>query len=60
MLSNPTVNAEPEEKYEEEFVINAIAQLATVNSGQVFNQSESAKVKDTAGMLDTQTGTRFP
>ena len=29
---NPTENPQPEENYEEEFVINAIAQLATVNA----------------------------
>ena len=28
---NPTENAEPEENYEEKFVINAIGRLATVN-----------------------------
>ena len=44
---NPTENAEPEENYEEDLVIKAIAQLATVNFriGQVFDQSESAEVK---------------
>ena len=38
---NPTENPEPEENYEEEFVINAIAQLITVNAriGRIFNQS---------------------
>ena len=37
---NPTENPEPEKNYEEEFVINAIAQLATVNAriGRIFNQ----------------------
>ena len=36
---NPTETAEPEENYEEEFVINAIAQLAMVNSriGRIFD-----------------------
>ena len=29
---NPTENPEPEKNYEEEFVINAIAQIATVNA----------------------------
>ena len=38
---NPTEKPEPEENYKEEFVINAIAQLATVNAciGRIFNQS---------------------
>ena len=56
---NPTEIAEPEENYEEEFVINAIAQLATVNSriGRIFDQSENT---NTANMHDThtRTGTR--
>ena len=40
---NPTEIAEPEENYEEEFVINAMGQLATVNSriGRIFDQSEN-------------------
>ena len=59
--SNPTETAEPEENYEEEFVINAIAQLATVNGriGRIFDQSENS---DTANMHDTSyswTGTRY-
>ena len=59
---NPTENEEQEENYEEEFVIKDIAQLVTVKCriGRVVNQSESAKVEETADMLDThaQTGTR--
>ena len=59
---NNTENAEPEEKYDEEFVINAIAQLATVNGriGRDFNQSENRKTDKTANMHDThtRTGTR--
>ena len=57
---NPTEIAEPEETYEEEFVINAIAQLATVSSGigRIFDQSENT---NRACMHDThtQTGTRL-
>ena len=56
---NPTEIVEQEENYEEEFVINTIAPLATVNSrnGPIFDQSENTK---TADMHDThaQTGTR--
>ena len=57
---NPTEIVEPEENYEEEFVINAIAQLATANYriGRIFNQSNHS---NTAVMHDTrriQTGTR--
>ena len=57
---NPTEIADPEENYEEEFVINAIAQLATANYriGRIFNQSNHS---NTAVMHDTrrtQTGTR--
>ena len=41
---NPTENPEPEENNEEELVINAITQLATVNVriGWIFNQSDGA------------------
>ena len=57
---NPTETAEPERKYEEEFVINAIAQVATVNgrNGRIFDQSENS---NTANMHDTRTrtGTRY-
>ena len=57
---NPTETVEPEENYEEEFVINAIAQLATVNGriGRIFDQSENS---NTANMHDTRTrtGTRY-
>ena len=56
---NPTEIAEPEEIYEKEFVISAIAQLATVNCriGRIFDQSENI---NTTSMHDThtQTGTR--
>ena len=57
---NPTEIAEPEKNYEEEFVINAIAQLATANYriGRIFNQSNHS---NTAVMHDTrriETGTR--
>ena len=53
---NPTENPEPEENYEEEFVINAIAQLATVNAriGRIFDQSEDATTATEANMRDTR------
>ena len=53
---NPTENPEPEENYEEEFVINAIAQLATVNAriGRIFDQSEDATTAAEANMRDTR------
>ena len=59
---NPTENPEPEENYEEEFVINAIAQLATVNAriGRIFDQSEDAttaseaNIRDTRSLIDTR------
>ena len=58
---NPTETTEPKENYEEEFAINAIAQLATVNGriGRIFDQSENS---NTANMHDTRyswTGTRY-
>ena len=48
--------AELEENYKDEFVINAIAQLATVNGriGRIFDQSENS---NTANMHDTRTRT---
>ena len=54
---NPTEKPEPEENYEEEFVINAIAQLATVNAciGRIFNQSETENAVNKTNMLDTRT-----
>ena len=56
---NPTEIAEPKVNYEEEFVINAIAQLATVNGriGRIFDQSENT---NTANIHDThmRTGKR--
>ena len=59
---NPTENAEPEANYEEVFVINAIAQLATVYGriGRIFNQSENSNTTKTDSMHDTRkwTGTR--
>ena len=57
MRRNPTENPEPEENYEEEFVINAIAQLATVNAriGRIFNQSEGESTDNTTNMHDTHT-----
>ena len=41
---SPTDNPEPKDNYENEFVINAISQLATVNSclGRIFDQSDGA------------------
>ena len=41
---NPTENADPEENYEKEFVINAIAQLATVNEliGRISTNQRTA------------------
>ena len=52
---NPIENPEPEENYEE-FVINAIAQLATVNAriGRIFDQSEDATTATEANMRDTR------
>ena len=52
---NQTENAEPEENYEE-FVTNAIAQLATVNGriGRIFNQSENRNAAKTDSMHDTR------
>ena len=59
---NPTENAEPQQIYEEKFVINAMAQLPTVNGriGGNFNQSEGTVEDKTASMHDTRTqsGTR--
>ena len=53
---NSTENSEPEENYEEEFVI-AIAQLATVNTriGRIFNQSETESTDSETNMHDTRT-----
>ena len=54
---NPTENPEPEENNEEEFVINAIARLATVNAriGRIFNQSETENTDSKTNMHDTRT-----
>ena len=53
---NPTENPEPEENYEEEFVINAIAQLVTANAriGQIFDQSNDAITANETNMHDTR------
>ena len=59
---NPTGNPEPEENYEEEFVINAIAQLAKINAriGRIFNQSDGEtetngmNMHDTRSLIDTR------
>ena len=53
---NPTKNPEPEENYEEEFVINAIAQLATVNAriGRIFNESDGENETNVVDMHDTR------
>ena len=53
---NLTENPEPEENYEEEFVINAIAQLATVNAciGRIFNQSDHANTANETNMHGTR------
>ena len=59
---NPTKNPEPEENYDEELVINAIAQLPTlkIRKGQIFNQSDGANAVNEANMLATRSlkGTR--
>ena len=54
---NPTEKPEPEENYEEKYVINAIAQLATVNAriGRIFNQSETENAVNKTNMQDTRT-----
>ena len=53
---NPTEIPEPEENYEEELVINAIAQLATVNARirRVFNQSEDVNTTNKTNMHGTR------
>ena len=53
---NPIKNSEPERNYEEEYVINAIAQLATVNArnGRILNQSDDANPANEANMYDTR------
>ena len=52
---NPTKNPEPEKNVEAEFVINAIAQPATVNvpKGGIFNQSDGANTPNETNMHDT-------
>ena len=53
---NPPENPEPEENYEEKFVINAIAQLAMVNARlwRIFNQSDSENERNGTDMHDTR------
>ena len=53
---NSTDNPELEENYEEELVINAIAQLATVNAhvGRIFNQSDGENATNETSMRDTR------
>ena len=52
---NPAENPEPEENYEE-LVLNAIAQLATVNAriGRIFNQSDSENATNGTNLRDTR------
>ena len=59
---NRTENPEREENYEEEFVINAIAQLATVNAriGRIFDQSEDATTAAGANMRDANWHATLP
>ena len=54
---DPTEKPEPEENYNEEFVINAIAQLATVNARlrRIFNQSETENAANKTNMHGTRT-----
>ena len=54
---NPTEKPEPEENCEEEIVINAIEQLATVNAriGRIFNQSETVNAVNKTNMHGTRT-----
>ena len=53
---NPTEKPEPEKNYEEELVINAIAQLATVNAriGRNFNQSDEVNTTNETNMHGTR------
>ena len=53
---NPTENPEPEVNYEGEFLINAIAQIATVNApiGRIFNQSDGENETNGIDMHDTR------
>ena len=54
---NRTKNPEPEANYEEEFVINAIAHIATVKDciGRFFDHSEAANTVSETNMHDTHT-----
>ena len=53
---NHTKNPEPQENYEKEFVINAIAQLVTVNVriGRIFNQSDGENATNGTNLRDTR------
>ena len=53
---NPTKKPEPEENYDAEFVINAIAQLATVNAriGRIFNQSDDVNITNETNLHGTR------
>ena len=53
---NPTKNPEPEKNYKEEFLINAIAELAPVNAriGRIFNQSDGENETNGINMHDTR------
>ena len=53
---NPTKKPEPEKNYDEAFVTNAIAQLATVNAriGRIFNQSDDANTTNETNMHGTR------
>ena len=53
---NTSEKPESEKKYDEEFVPNAIAQLATVNSrmGRFFNQSDDANTTNETNMHGTR------
>ena len=53
---NPTESPEPEKNFELEFIINGIAQLATVNAsrGRNFNQSHGKNETNGINMHDTR------
>ena len=52
----PTENPKPETKLRKEFLLDAIAQIATVKirSGRTFDQSEGVNGNNRTNMLDTQ------
>ena len=56
MSRNPTENPEPEKNHEEEFVFNAIEQLATVSAriGRIFNQLDGENAINETNMRDTR------